>query len=288
MSLNIGFIGFGLTGGSIAKAIRRRYPAAKMSAYDIDTSALQRARGEGILDTIWDNGNMDFSRCSFLFLCTEVSCSCAYLKYLREDIAGTDCILTDVSSVKSTIHKEIQKVGLTANFIGGHPLFFEPSSGYEHSDMNLIAQAPHYILTPSEDISVEKLSSFTQLISSLGPSPLVLTPQEHDYILAGVRHLPQLLDAAFLSMIDRLDNPGQDMKLLLKKQALPLCGTPSAWEKACLENAPYISNILDEYIRTLIQLRCQLDQQDERSLEQLFQHTWEYKSDWLPSEGESS
>ena len=51
MSVNIGFIGFGLTGGSIAKAIHAAHPEYLISAYDLQKESLILAQQEGILDT---------------------------------------------------------------------------------------------------------------------------------------------------------------------------------------------------------------------------------------------
>ena len=42
-NFTIGFIGLGLIGGSIAKAIRRVYPNYQIIGYDTDDSALQTA-----------------------------------------------------------------------------------------------------------------------------------------------------------------------------------------------------------------------------------------------------
>ncbi len=136
----------------------------------------------------------------------------------------------------------------------------------------LITQAPCYLLTPSEDVSFQKLTRFTELITSLGVSPMVLTAQEHDYILAGAGHLPQLLKASFLSMIQHLDREGQKMLPLLPADSQECPADTAALQQTYMANAPYISEILDEYIRTLIQLRCQLDQQDDRAISRLLTH----------------
>ncbi|MFQ8690788.1 MAG: prephenate dehydrogenase/arogenate dehydrogenase family protein, partial [Blautia sp.] len=182
MSVNLGFIGFGLTGGSLAKAIKAAHRDYRISAYDTDRESLVQAKKEGILDTIWDENRLVLDQCDFLFLCAPGECNCAYLKYIREDIVGSDCILTDVGNLKSHIHQEVEKVCLTSNFIGGHPLFCQDAVGYANAKAELITQAPCYLLTPSEDVSFQKLTRFTELITSLGVSPMVLTAQEHDYI----------------------------------------------------------------------------------------------------------
>lgn len=45
-----GFIGLGLIGGSIARAMRLHHPACRMMAYDINKDALELAAREGVID----------------------------------------------------------------------------------------------------------------------------------------------------------------------------------------------------------------------------------------------
>ena len=49
-TLTCGFIGLGLIGGSIAKAIRLRLPDARLIAYDINSAFLELAKQEQVLD----------------------------------------------------------------------------------------------------------------------------------------------------------------------------------------------------------------------------------------------
>ena len=62
-SLTCGFIGLGLIGGSIAKAIRHSVKDARLIAYDINEASLKLAASEGVLDEIC-TGITDYS--SFL------------------------------------------------------------------------------------------------------------------------------------------------------------------------------------------------------------------------------
>ena len=50
--LTIGFIGLGLIGGSIAKALRAAVPETSIIAYDVNKKTLAQARAEGIADII--------------------------------------------------------------------------------------------------------------------------------------------------------------------------------------------------------------------------------------------
>ena len=99
-----GFIGLGLIGGSIAKAIRKYYPGCELIAFDKSRESLALAVQEGTIDTACSSIDDNFKGCSYIFLCAPVSCNTAYLSQLKE-LVGKDCILTDVGSVKTSIHE---------------------------------------------------------------------------------------------------------------------------------------------------------------------------------------
>lgn len=128
-STKIGFIGLGLIGGSVAKAIRKYYPDHELVAFDKSRETLALAVQEGTIDTACSSIDDNFKGCGYIFLCAPVSCNTAYLSQLKE-IVKDGCILTDVGSVKTSIHEEITALGMEENFIGGHPMAGSEKSGF--------------------------------------------------------------------------------------------------------------------------------------------------------------
>ena len=66
---HIGFIGLGLIGGSIAKAIRKFYPDMQITAFDRNLENLTLALGEGVITTASTTVDDSFSSCDLVFLC---------------------------------------------------------------------------------------------------------------------------------------------------------------------------------------------------------------------------
>ena len=120
-TLTCGFIGLGLIGGSIAKAIRLHMPNARLLAYDINTDSLELAKKDQIIDEICTAIDASFRDCDYLFLFAPVSHNAENLLTLK-NFLSPDTILTDVGSVKTGIHKQIEQLALQAQFIGGHPM----------------------------------------------------------------------------------------------------------------------------------------------------------------------
>ncbi len=67
-----GFVGLGLIGGSIARALKKSVPDARIVAYDVNREALLLAEKEGVADITASAIDGSFSDCDYLFLCAPV------------------------------------------------------------------------------------------------------------------------------------------------------------------------------------------------------------------------
>lgn len=98
--ITFGFVGIGLIGGSVAKALRRVYPSCKIIVYNRSAEPRVMAINDGTANIAVPQVNETFNECDYIFLCTPVEKNVEYLKILK-DIIKDDCIITDVGSVKA-------------------------------------------------------------------------------------------------------------------------------------------------------------------------------------------
>ena len=190
-TLTCGFIGLGLIGGSIAKAIRHHLPDTRLIAYDIHTKSLNLAVNEQVIDQICPAIDDSFGSCDYIFLCAPVSRNAENLLALKPFLSP-ETILTDVGSVKTGIHRQIEELQLQKQFIGGHPMAGSERFGYQNAKASLLENA-YYILTPSEEVPSEKVEAYRALVESMGAIPLTLSYGEHDYVTAAISHLPHVI-----------------------------------------------------------------------------------------------
>lgn len=275
----IGFIGLGLIGGSIAKTIRKFHPDYRLIAFDKDRSALAEAVSLNVINRICDIEDEQLYNCDYLFLCAPVEFNVEYMEKIKASL-GENCILTDVGSVKNVIHEKVTELGLEGRFIGGHPMAGSERSGFSNSSDHLLENA-YYIITPGGEVALEKISDFTELISSLGAIPLVITAEEHDFITAGVSHLPHIVASALVNLVNLLDNDAQYMKMIaaggFRDITRIASSSPVMWEQICLENQKNISTVLDEFIRMLIQIRCSIDNKEADNIFDMFASSKDYR-----------
>ena len=259
-----GFIGLGLIGGSIAKAIRSYYPEYELIAFDKNRETLALAVQEGIIDTACSSIDDNFKGCSYIFLCAPVSWNTAYLSQLK-DLIGSGCILTDVGSVKTSIHEEI--------------------SGFANSKAHLIENA-YYILTPSEKMAAEKVEVCRQFISSLKAIPIILDYKEHDLITGTISHLPHIIAASLVNFVHDTDTKDELMKALaaggFKDITRIASSSPVMWQQICLKNSRNISRVLEGYIQVLKQAKQAVDSKDEAALYSMFESSRDYR-DSMPN-----
>lgn len=275
----IGFIGLGLIGGSIARAIRKSHPDFHILAFDQSRDTLAQAVGDGIIDGICEETDPRFGTCDYVFLCAPVEFNIQYLTFFKE-VRSPGCIITDVGSVKGNIHQQAEALGMSDCFIGGHPMAGSEKSGFAHSSDRLLENA-YYILTPGGDIPLDCLTDFTELVLSMGAIPMVLTAEEHDFITAGVSHLPHIIASALVNLVKSLDNDAEYMKTIAAGGFRDLTriasSSPVMWEQICVENGKNISNVLDDYIRMLVQIRCSIDSSDGDFIYQMFASSRDYR-----------
>ena len=275
----IGFIGLGLIGGSIAKAIRKFHPDYHILAYARHKETLAAALNSGVIDGVLEKEDQRYKACDYIFLCAPVEYNIEYLKYLK-NIISDNCIITDAGSVKGPIHETVEKLEMDHCFIGGHPMAGSEQSGFSNSSDHLLENA-YYILTPGGQVSLNKLTEFSELVDSLGAIPMVLTAEEHDFITAGVSHLPHIIASSLVNLVSALDNDAEYMKTIaaggFRDITRIASSSPVMWQQICLENTKNISTVLDEYIRMLIQIRCSVDNRDADQLYQLFAASRDYR-----------
>lgn len=278
-NFTIGFIGLGLIGGSIAKGIRRVFPNYKMIGLDEDEETMQKALKEGIIDKIASDCKKDFSDCSYVFLCAPVQYNIRYLKDLKNSI-HKDCILTDVGSVKGEIHQKIEELGMEACFIGGHPMVGSEKAGFSYSSDRLVENA-YYFITPTKQVSEEKVREFTGFIEELGALTIILEYEQHDAFTAAISHVPHIIAAELVHIVKEMDTDQGILKQLaaggFKDITRIASSSPVVWEQISLSNKGNIKQLLTKARNHMDQIIEALDQEDHQYLNDYFKEAGEYR-----------
>lgn len=281
--LTCGFIGLGLIGGSIARALKKYDSEIQITAYDINREALALARKEQIVDIAAESIDESFSSCDYLFLCAPVRKNDSNLMEVRNFLSDS-CILTDVGSVKATIHAAVREAGLEHCFVGGHPMAGSERVGFSNSKAELLENA-YYILTPSPSVPKEGVDRLRGLVSGMGAIPLVLNPADHDYITAAVSHLPHVAASSLVNLVRDSDSADGIMKLIAAggfKDITRIASSSAAmWQQICLTNTDNVTALLEDYIDALSKIKEQIARKDAAAIYSFFDEARIYRDSFI-------
>ncbi len=286
---NIGFIGLGLIGGSIARTLRRTSPDLHLIAYNRSRSVTDTAIAEGVIDEAVDASLAGMETCDLIFLCVPVVTALPFMDRLKE-IIGPDTLLTDVGSVKNEIHDYAERIGLGGAFIGGHPMAGSEKTGYMSSTDHLLDNA-WYILTPGSEVSVDRISAMHALVASMGALPLIMTSDEHDQVTAAISHLPHVISASLVNLVHDLDGPEKYMRTVAAGGFRDITrissSSPQMWQEICMSNSRNICRVLDAYMSRLIDYRLAIRSEDADELLRIFTACKDYRDSFNADIGSS-
>lgn len=282
-SLTCGFIGLGLIGGSIARALKKFNAGISITAYDTNREALTLAQKEHIVDTAAPAVDRCFSNCDYIFLCAPVQKNDENLAAVGK-VMKPGCLLTDVGSVKTAIHETVHTAGLDHCFIGGHPMAGSERTGFANSKASLLENA-YYILTPASGVPAEKTEAFRSLVAGMGAIPLILDYRKHDYVVAAISHLPHVIAASLVNLVRDSDDEDGLMRMVAAggfKDITRIASSSAVmWQQICLTNTANISALLADYIHALTGFKQKLDNRDEATLFREFDSARVYRDSFI-------
>lgn len=275
----IGFIGLGLIGGSIAKTLKRLYPDKKLYATSGHLSTITEAFRDQTIENSTQLSLEELGSCDLIFLCTPVQQNLVYLKELKP-VLKEGAIITDVGSVKSDIHAAADSLEMNHCFIGGHPMAGSEKTGYANATAYLLENA-YYIITPTPQSPSDKVAAFTELVRSLGSIPMVLDYREHDHATATISHLPHIVAASLVNLVQQLDDERGTMKTIAAggfKDITRIASSSAVmWENICLSNRNQILEIMDCFGEQFTRIRAKIAEADGSSVNTFFQSAKDYR-----------
>lgn len=278
-NLTFGFIGIGLIGGSVAKALRRVYPSCKIIVFNRGAKPRVMAMNDGTANITVDKVDNTFHECDYIFLCTPVERNVEYLKSLK-NIIKEDCIITDVGSVKTNIHEAVSSLEMKKNFIGGHPMAGSEKTSYEFANDRLLENA-YYAITPTEMVEQIYIKEYTQIISDIGAIPIHITYQEHDRVVAAISHLPHIIASSLVNLVKHNDSKEEYMKTIaaggFKDITRIASSSPEMWEQICMTNNKNISEMLGLYINDLKTVQKELDIKNGQAINDMISESRDYR-----------
>ncbi|MDO8485600.1 MAG: prephenate dehydrogenase/arogenate dehydrogenase family protein [Candidatus Limnocylindrales bacterium] len=208
--MHVGFVGLGLIGGSIARAVRAygTSPPWTMSAWSPSGQGPEHAVADGTIDHASGTPEGALADADLVVLAGPPTACLAALDYLAgrwHAWLAPSAVITDVASTKAALLERADAAGL--RYVGGHPMAGLEASGYSAGRADLFVDRP-WVIVPGRIAEPADIERVKALVETCRARVLQLDAAAHDRAVAGISHLPLLLAAA---LVEAVAGPIPDM-----------------------------------------------------------------------------
>ncbi|PAT41713.1 prephenate dehydrogenase [Vandammella animalimorsus] len=279
----LGLIGCGLMGGSLALALKRAQLVRHVVGYSKSPSTTARARQMGVIDTEAQSAMQACAGSDLIVLAVPVAATAELFKTIRQFVQA-DVLTMDLGSTKQDVVQAAEKLlGWNAQyFVPAHPIAGKERSGVEHADAALY-QGAKVVLTPTPATDLNKVQQAQALWTALDAQVQVMSALEHDSALAAVSHLPHLVAFAYVNSLLAQRDSEQLLSLAgpgFRDFSRIAAGDPVLWRDVLLANRTEVAGRLRELVLSIQQFQRALHAQDAQALEKLIASASSARSQW--------
>lgn len=272
--MNIGIVGLGLIGGSIAKSIKRETTNTVLG-YDINTSTTNKARLLEAIDLELTEDRIGI--CDMIIVALYPN---DIVRWIKENSPRfkKDCVVMDCGGIKEVICDELfpyaQEKGFC--FIGAHPMAGVERWGFDNAQGSMFKNSS-IILVPPKGMNLEKLQEIKKFWGALGFGNIeITTAKEHDKRIAFTSQLAHVVSSSYIKSPTAQSQHGfsagsyKDMTRVARLNEY-------MWSELFIENSENLVSEIDSMIDHLRQYKEAIHTKDLPQLKELLRQGRELK-----------
>ena len=152
-------------------------------------------------------------------------------------------------------------------------------TGYKSAKAHLFENA-FYILTPINNVPQSKIDKMINIAKTLGATPVVISPEVHDYTVAAISHVPHIIASSLVNTVKELaDSDGYMHSFAaggFRDITRIASSSPDVWNSICQDNREPILKVLDTYINTVRELKTSLENKED--IYSFFENARDYRN----------
>ena len=260
----IAILGTGLIGGSFGLAVHRAHPGISITAFD-KSGVLEHVASLGLNWKGATEIGAAVRDADLIYISLPIGAALEVLPQIAS-MCDSQALVTDAGSTKTTVSRlaESEFKG-RALFLGGHPIAGKESSGITNANADLF-RGTRYVLIGNETNSDERIRKFSHLVQVIGAEPVWTDAETHDWAMAVVSQVPQLVTVALSHVLaDETDETGMPVFLAGRglRDLMRIAGSPyGVWRDICLTNTENIVRTLDRVSQAIDFIRSHLATRD--------------------------
>jgi prephenate dehydrogenase len=208
--MRVAILGFGLIGGSIARALAQApdRPAWSVAAWSPTREGPGRAAAEGVIETAAEGPAAAIDGAQLVVLAAPPTATIELVDRLGTGLRAAlvaDAVITDVASTKAAVVAAGTRQGL--RFVGGHPMAGRETSGYRAASADLFVDRP-WVIVPTDPRDLPAVVAVETLAVACRARPIRIDAVAHDQAVAAISHLPLVIAAALVEAVAGPDSNG--------------------------------------------------------------------------------
>jgi prephenate dehydrogenase len=204
VSVRVSIAGFGLIGGSIARALHERGGGAEhwhVTAWSRSPAPVHKAVADGVVEVAASTLEEAVLGADLVILAAPPLTCLDLVDEIGGPLRGAlseDCTVTDVASAKARIVERADAARLP--FIGGHPMAGRELSGYEASLPDLFEGRP-WVTVLGQYARLCDGERIGELVEACGALQIPMRAAAHDSAVAAISHMPLVVAAALVEAV---------------------------------------------------------------------------------------
>lgn len=253
-------------GGSLGLALKSHKGAGyKVCGYARRPETRKLALKLNAIDEVFDDPAAAVEDADLVVLCVPILAIPDLVAKCKGSLTR-GCLVTDVGSTKAQLVERIEPLlkGTGAVFVGSHPLAGSEQQGLEAAHANLYEQAV-VVVTPPDGKNGPAVESLTKFWENLGATVKVMTPAEHDGVVARTSHLPHIAAALVSATVGRdgdLRQIGTYCGPGFRDTTRIAEGSPEVWHDIIQSNRECLAGELAEFRSALERVSSMVEKGD--------------------------
>lgn len=271
--MNVGVIGLGLIGGSMALDLRKRGFATKVLGVESESINAEAALRIGLADCV-----LTLEECvaqsDVIVLAIPVGAACKLLPQVLDMVVGTDKVVIDVCSVKEAMCQVASGHQARGQYVATHPMAGTEYSG-PWAAMPGLFDGRACIFCDVEESSPKAVRLVEKLYDTLNMRVSCMRSDAHDMHVAYVSHISHITSFALaLTVLDKekdekhifdLASGGFSSTVRLAKSSADM------WVPILALNHDNVLRVIDTYIDKMKEFRTAIDAYDEEKIRALIE-----------------